>query len=135
MNLEPHLRDPIPPAVRFADPTLRQTIGLGERFRRWRFHHRQAFEGWLILTPILLYFSFFFLFPVVSSLVLSFTRWSGLSGSPTWVGFGNYVRYFTDSTYRQVIFNTVLFAVSILLLQTGIATQSSQNGFPNGSKP
>ena len=121
MNSEPQLRDPIPPPVRFADPTMRQTIGLGERFRRWRFHHRQAFEGWLILTPILLYFSFFFLFPVVSSLVLSFTRWSGLSGSPTWVGFGNYVRYFTDPTYRQVIFNTVLFAVSILLLQTGIA--------------
>ena len=121
MNSEPQLRDPIQPPVRFTDPTLRQTTGLGERFRRWRFRHRQAFEGWLILTPILLYFSFFFLFPLVSSLLLSFTRWSGLSGSPTWVGLANFRRYLTDPSYLQVIFNTVLFAVVILLLQTSLA--------------
>lgn len=95
--------------------------GLSERFTRWRFRHRQAFEGWLILAPILLYFSFFFLFPLVSSLYLSFTRWSGLSGSPVWVGLGNYVRYFSDPTYVQVILNTALFAVAILLIQTALA--------------
>jgi multiple sugar transport system permease protein len=92
-----------------------------ERFRRWRFRHRQAFEGWLILAPILLYFSFFFLFPLVSSLYLSFTRWSGLSGSPIWVGLANYQRYFSDPTYVQVILNTALFAVAILLIQTALA--------------
>jgi len=89
-----------------------------QRFRRWRFKNRHAIEGWLILGPILLYFSFFFLFPLVSSLLLSFTRWSGLSGSPTWVGLANYRRYFTDPSYIQVIINTMIFAVSILLIQT-----------------
>lgn len=75
----------------------------------------------MILAPILLYFSFFFLFPLVSSLYLSFTRWSGLSGSPVWVGLSNYTRYIADPTYLQTIFNTVLFAVSILVIQTTLA--------------
>jgi len=69
----------------------------------------------------LAYFSFFFLFPLVSSLYLSFTRWSGLSGAPEWVGTNNYRRYFTDPTYVQVILNTVVFAISILLVQTTLA--------------
>jgi ABC-type sugar transport system permease subunit len=96
-------------------------LSRSDRFRRWRYRNRHAFEGWLILTPILVYFSVFFFFPVVSNFVLSFTRWSGLSGSPVWVGFTNYRRYFTDSTYLQVITNTILFSVLILIIQTVLA--------------
>ncbi len=126
MSSKHHQQDPIAPAraVKDTEVLLRAdnvASSLGGRFRRWRFRHRQAFEGWLILTPILLYFSFFFLFPLVSSLYLSFTRWSGLSGSPTWVGLANFRRYLTDPSYVQVIFNTTLFAVVILVLQTSIA--------------
>jgi len=92
-----------------------------ERFKRWKFKNRQAVEGWAILIPILAYFSFFFLIPVVANLVMSFSKWSGLSGSPEWIGLTNYRRYLTDPTYLQVIFNTILFAVAILLLQTTLA--------------
>lgn len=92
-----------------------------ERFRRWRFKHRHAVEGWAILIPILVYFSFFFLIPVVANLVMSFSKWSGLSGSPEWIGLANYRRYLTDPSYLQVIFNTILFAVAILLIQTTLA--------------
>lgn len=87
----------------------------------WRFRHRQAFEGWVILTPILIYYSVFFFFPVASSLLLSFTKWSGLSGSPEWVGLTNFSRFLTDRLYTQVLLNTILFAVSILILQTALA--------------
>ena len=92
-----------------------------ERFKRWRQRHRHAVEGWTILTPILLYYSVFFLFPVFASLALSFTKWSGLSGSPQWVGFANYQRFLSDPTYRTIIVNTILFAVSILLIQVALA--------------
>ena len=61
-----------------------------QRFVRWRHRHRQALEGWLILTPILLYYSFFFIFPVVGNLYLSFTSWSGVAGAPKWVGLAQY---------------------------------------------
>ncbi len=92
-----------------------------ERFKRWRYRNRQALEGWGILTPILVYYSIFFLFPVVSVLYLSFTRWSGLSGAPVWVGLENFHKLLTVPTYTQVIGNTILFAVSILIIQTVLA--------------
>ena len=98
-----------------------ETLSRKDRFKRWQFRHRHAVEGWGILTPILLYYGIFFLFPVFASLALSFTKWSGLSGSPQWVGFSNYQRFLSDATYRTIITNTILFAISILLIQTGLA--------------
>jgi ABC-type sugar transport system permease subunit len=126
MSLKSPLQDQIHASTAAADGSratamLVSAPSLAERFTRWRFRHRQAFEGWLILTPILLYFSFFFLFPLFSSLALSFTRWSGLSGSPVWVGLANYIRYFSDPSYIQIILNTALFAVAILVIQTALA--------------
>jgi ABC-type sugar transport system permease subunit len=74
----------------------------------------------LILTPILVYYSIFFLFPVVANLYVSFTRWNGIQGSPQWVGLRNYRQYLTGS-YPLIVFNTLLFAVVILVAQTVLA--------------
>jgi len=81
---------------------------------------RQAVEAWLILTPILLYYSIFFLFPVVANLFVSFTRWNGIQGAPQWIGLANY-RSYLKGAYPLIVSNTVLFAVVILLVQTGLA--------------
>jgi ABC-type sugar transport system permease subunit len=99
----------------------RRPLSTGERFKRWRHHNRQAVEGWAILTPILIYFSVFTFIPVAASLLMSFAKWSGLSGAPVWVGFANYQRYLTDKSYLQVIVNTVGIALAILLVQTVLA--------------
>lgn len=81
---------------------------------------RQTIEAWLILTPILLYYSIFFLFPVITNFYVSFTRWNGIQGAPQWVGLANYVQYLKPP-YPLIVFNTLLFAVIILLVQTGMA--------------
>jgi len=91
-----------------------------ERFMRWRHKRRQAVEGWIILAPILLYYSFFFIFPVVANLYVSFTNWSGVYQSPTWVGFANY-RTYLSPPYPLILFNTLLFSVVILIVQTAFA--------------
>ncbi len=104
-----------------ATSALSEPLSRRERFSRWRYRNRHAVEGWLIMTPILVYFSVFFFFPVVSNFLLSFTKWSGLSGTPKWVGFANYRRYLTDPTYLQAITNTIVFAVLILVVQTVLA--------------
>jgi len=95
-------------------------ITRSERFTRWRHRHRQAIEGWIILAPILLYYSLFFIFPVVANLYVSFTSWSGVYESPTWVGLTNYKIYLSDP-YPLILFNTLLFAVVILVVQTVFA--------------
>ncbi len=97
-----------------------EVLSRKERMKRWQYRHRHAVEGWAILTPILVYYSIFFLVPVFGSVALSLTKWSGLSGSPEWVGLKNYERFITDPTYRTIITNTIVFAVSILLIQTAL---------------
>lgn len=90
------------------------------RWQRWRYRHRHALEAWLILTPILVYYLIFNVAPVVLNIGLSFTRWNGISGSPEWIGVNNYFQYLRGD-YPRIIFNTALFAVSALVLQTAIA--------------
>ncbi|MCX6050492.1 MAG: sugar ABC transporter permease [Chloroflexi bacterium] len=91
-----------------------------EKWTRWRYRHRQALEGWLILTPILLYYSILFIFPVVANLYVSFTSWTGVYDSPKWVGLANY-RTYLSHPYPLILFNTTLFALVTLIVQTGIA--------------
>ncbi|MDF1513183.1 MAG: sugar ABC transporter permease [Anaerolineae bacterium] len=88
--------------------------------RRGGLRRRQTIEAWLILSPILIYYSIFFLFPVVSNFYVSFTRWNGIQGGPQWIGLANYAQYLKPA-YPLIIFNTLFFAVVILLVQTCIA--------------
>ncbi|MCD6287070.1 MAG: sugar ABC transporter permease [Anaerolineae bacterium] len=81
---------------------------------------RETREAWFILTPILLYFSIFFLLPVISNLYISFTKWNGIFGAPVWVGLRNYIQY-VKPPYPLIISNTLLFAVFGLVFQTALA--------------
>lgn len=56
---------------------------------------KKKFEGLLYLTPWILGFLIFTVYPFVASFVLSFTNYDIIS-SPKFVGFANYVRMFTE---------------------------------------
>lgn len=88
--------------------------------QNWFYKHRQAVTAWVILIPVLVYFFIFAAVPVILNLLLSFTRWNGISGSPVWVGLENYGRYLS-APYPLIIGNTVLFATVILFVQTAVA--------------
>lgn len=90
------------------------------RWQLWRYRHRHGLEAWIILTPILLYYGIFNVVPVLLNLGLSFTRWNGISGSPQWIGLGNYFQY-VKGAYPLIIFNTALFAFVSLAAQTIIS--------------
>lgn len=96
------------------------TRALSKRKPQSGFRRRQTIEAWIILIPILIYFSIFFLFPVISNFYISFTRWNGIVGAPEWVGLTNYLRYLRPP-YPLIISNTILFAVGILVVQTTLA--------------
>ena len=83
----------------------------------WRHRHRDAVQAWIILGPILIYYVIFVVGPILFSLALSFSHWDGVSGPPRWAGVSNYLRYLQDP-YPQIYFNTGLFAVCILAIQT-----------------
>jgi len=58
------------------------------------------------LTPFLLFFSVFMLFPILFSFYMSLHDWGGL-GNATFVGLGNYLNILTDSTFHTALINTI----------------------------
>ncbi len=73
------------------------------------------------LSPWLLTLLIFWLFPILASLVLSFTKYGLLSGEWHWVGFGNFSRLLTDPTFIKATTNTLIFTVGTLPVTTCLA--------------
>ena len=63
-----------------------------------------------MLTPTLIAFTMFVVYPVVYAGVFSFSRFQGF-GAPTWVGFDNYAALLNDPFFWQSLQNTVVILV------------------------
>jgi multiple sugar transport system permease protein len=75
----------------------------------------------LFMSPWIIGFSVFIVYPMVSSLYFSFTHYD-LLGSPQWVGFANYQYMFTeDILFWKAIKNTVWFIIVAVPLQITFA--------------
>ena len=59
--------------------------------------------GWFFVTPALVLFSIFMLYPILSSLYLVTRRWKGLTDS--FVGLGNFVKMAGDTLFWQSLGN------------------------------
>ncbi len=66
--------------------------------------------SYLFILPALLLYLVFVLAPVLVTCVLSFTFYDPMLGS-RWVGFDNYVRFFTDDRSLQIFWNTLRFTL------------------------
>jgi ABC-type sugar transport system permease subunit/ABC-type glycerol-3-phosphate transport system substrate-binding protein len=75
---------------------------------------REERAGYVFASPWLVGFAVFMAFPIVLSLLLSFTTWKGLStlGEARWVGFGNYLQLLTtDPTFPTSVAVTLYFVL------------------------
>jgi multiple sugar transport system permease protein len=70
---------------------------------------KEAIAGYLFLTPNLVGFVIFTVFPVIASLLLSFSNWN-LINPPTPAGIDNYRSLFQDSTYLLSLVNTAYYS-------------------------
>ncbi len=79
-----------------------------------RFTWRQVIDNrvnYFMLTPFLVFFFLFTVLPVLSSMVLSFTRYDILN-NPVFVGWDNYLRMFLeDDVFMIALKNTLQFAI------------------------
>ncbi|MDF2922201.1 MAG: YesP2 [Paenibacillaceae bacterium] len=95
---------------------LKATAGRTGRLRNFFDHDNVV--GYIFTAPFILGFLIFTLFPVVSSLYYSFTNYDLLS-DPTWVGFDNYQKIFTNDEKIiksfQVTFTYVFCSVPLRL--------------------
>ena len=81
---------------------------------------RQLRVGLLFISPWIVGVAVFIVYPLVYSLGISLTRYSGMN-APTWVGLGNYVTTFTDPLVHTAVGNTLFYAVLAVPLTVVVA--------------
>ena len=72
---------------------------------------RETLEFYLFISPWLIGLAVFLVYPLLSSLYYSFTRYE-IGGRPFWIGLENYVRMFSDPQYLRAIRTTFVFALA-----------------------
>lgn len=78
------------------------------RFRLGRDERRNLGLGLLFISPWIIGFLVFLLYPIVYTLRISFTRYTGF-GEPVWVGLENYRNLMSDSLFWQSLYNTLYY--------------------------
>lgn len=67
-----------------------------------------------VLVPTFIWFLIFFIIPVISVIFYSFTNAHMAYSDMKWVGFDQYIKAFSDSTFRIALQNTVVAALIIV---------------------
>jgi multiple sugar transport system permease protein len=88
--------------------------------KRGSISRRETLQFYLFISPWLIGFVVFLLYPLVSSLYYSFTRYE-IGSTPVWIGLRNYVEMFTDPRYLNSIKVTLIFALVSIPLMTMVA--------------
>ena len=82
----------------------------------------QLIAGYLFVLPTLALFLAFVGYPIVQTILLSFTKWTGF-GPRSIVGFDNYTRMVGDPVAQRALVVTLIFTAATTIVQTvlGIA--------------
>jgi multiple sugar transport system permease protein len=78
-------------------------------------------SGLWLASPWIITLLLFWFFPLVYSFFMSFTDYRLLKASYEWVGFQNYTRLFSDSSFLEVLKNTFIFVIGTIPITTVIA--------------
>ena len=79
----------------------------------WRTNQRRL-APWLFLAPGVFMFMLYVIYPIISSIWLSFYDWDGL-GAKTWLGLDNYRELFADDNFYTSLWNNVIWLVFFML--------------------
>lgn len=74
------------------------------------YNRRDTRTAWLMLAPFLIFFALFVLYPLVMTVVYSFTSYN-MTQPMKWVGLKNYQKLLRDAVFHKAFFNTVIYAV------------------------
>jgi putative chitobiose transport system permease protein len=78
------------------------------RRKRARGGTPRGLAPYLFLLPALAIFALFIFYPAVRIFLISFTQYSFVH-DPVWIGIENYVRLFSDTTFRFALLNSFLY--------------------------
>ncbi|MCF8265671.1 MAG: sugar ABC transporter permease [Melioribacteraceae bacterium] len=84
-------------------------------------HKKDGINAVFFLTPTVIIFLTFILFPVVFSFYLSFHEWNMFSNEATFVGFDNYTKMFQSEEFWSVLKNTGIFTFGTVPLNMALS--------------
>lgn len=89
----------------------KKNLTFGEKAHiTWR-RMKEAKVNYFLILPFFIFFMLFTILPVLSAIVLSFTRYDILN-SPVFIGWDNYIRMFLeDEVFLIALKNTIQFAI------------------------
>ena len=82
---------------------------------------KKDYYGYLFITPFVVAFLIFGLYPVYNTLYLSFTDTTLMSPTANWVGLKNFVLLFADKVFLTAVKNTWLIWMMNFIPQVGVA--------------
>jgi multiple sugar transport system permease protein len=94
-----------------ADTTLRLPPTSAPATHRWRLTRRERRNltvGLLFISPWLAGFIIFLLYPIIYTIRISFTRYTGF-GTPEWIGLQNYRDLIRDDLFWTAVYNTMYY--------------------------
>lgn len=77
--------------------------------------------AYLLVAPMIVYFAIFFVYPIVTSLTLSFWDYNPLEPANPFIGFANYVESLRDLRFLNAFLNTAIYSFWVVLLGTCIS--------------
>jgi multiple sugar transport system permease protein len=80
---------------------------------------------YLMALPIIIYEGIFLLYPMVTGVKYSLTDIEAGSSAANWVGFANYQRMFTDSTFWQAAKVTVEYSLAVIVVALSVALSTA----------
>ncbi len=81
-----------------------------KRGKKMSLEREEAIKGVLFISPWIIGFLVFTLYPFISSFYYSFTRFGGI-GTPVFIGLKNYVNLFHDKLFYLSLYNTLYYTV------------------------
>ena len=78
-------------------------------------------DTFLLLIPVLLFFLIFQYYPILKSVVISFTEYGLLRKTTPFIGLTNYVRQFQDPLFVSALVNTLIFVFFTVGIGVGLA--------------
>ena len=80
--------------------------------KRLRYDQRQSLYGFLFIAPIVVYYSFFALWPMLNAVYLSFFKYDLLS-KPEFVGISQYISLIKTPTFLKSLSVTAIYVVAV----------------------
>lgn len=82
----------------------------------------EALSGYAFALPFIASISIFLIGPLIYAFIISFKEFSFLNPEASrWIGFANYIKLFSDPTFKRALLNTTLYSLGVVPTQLVIA--------------